>query len=188
MAFKEVQTLDAEKTVRIGVAPADYEGKTEILPSIAGYYLGYKVVESKTPGMKPSRLHMLSIEGKILGVWGGADMNKKLALIPAPVNPGNQSADGLAQMVQITYTGKGKKNPSKPLIQPANLYRVENDSDNTATFNVASLESEYDADTGFETSVEADDDLSALDEAPSPQGASSAKDRAARMTAKLSSK
>lgn len=187
MAFKEVQTLDAEKTVSIGVAPADYEGKTEILPTISGYYLGYKTVESKTPGMKASRLHMLSIEGKIVGVWGSAVMNKKLAGVAAPSNPLNQSENGLATMVQITYTGLGKKNPSKPLIKPAKQYSVKVDDENTSTFNVASLENDYDADTGFDTGSDIED-LSDLDAPPSPQNATSSKDRAARMTAKLSSK
>lgn len=187
MAFKEVQTLDAEKTVAIGVAAPDYDGKTEILPSIAGYYLGFKTVESKTPGNKASRLHMFSIEGKIVGVWGSAVMDKKLASVAAPSNPLNQSKDDSAAMVQITYTGLGKKNPLKPLIKPAKQYIVQVDSENMATFNVASLESDYDADTSFETSVDVND-LSDLDETPSPQSATSAKDRAARMTAKLSSK
>lgn len=110
MAYKQVDALDADFTYSLGKLNKK-TGKTD--PKQAeGFYLGKREVEGGKFGK--STLHFLKTPKGNLGVWGGGDMNKKLA----GVVPGT--------MVRITSAGK-RPTPKGDM----NVFTVEIDTDNT---------------------------------------------------------
>lgn len=137
MAFEEIQTLNAEKAVRIGDTEADNDGKTETLGELTGYYLGYKSTPNRiNPKGKPVRLHIFSVEGKNIGVWGATVMDSKLDGVAAPSNPAATS-DGTALLVRVAYTGKLPKNPNKPGYQAPKNFSVQVDKTKSIFANVS---------------------------------------------------
>jgi hypothetical protein len=119
MAFKQVQDLDAEVTTALG-GTSRKTGKKN--PSqVEGYYLGSKTV-ANSKGGTPSQLHILQTPEGNLGIWGKADLNKKLL----NVKPG--------AMVRLTHTGM-QATPKGEMYK----YRVEQDEDNAVEVAPLSL-------------------------------------------------
>ena len=148
MAFKEIQSLQAETTVQLGNGPNQAE-------SIEGYYLGYKEVDNDLNPTEPAKLHIFSIEGKNVGVWGKSIMNNKLASVPAPSNP-NKTSD-VAYLTTVTFLGL--KPSYKKGRHPAKNFSVGYDDQNF--ISVSTLESGIS--TGEDNSIDAED---FVDDAP----------------------
>lgn len=108
MAYKQVDALEADFTYSLGKLNKT-TGKKD--PSqVEGYYLGNREVEGGKFGK--SVLHFLKTPRGNAGVWGGTDMNKKLAAVTPGV------------MVRITAAGK-KPTPKGDM----NVFTVEVDTD-----------------------------------------------------------
>lgn len=126
MAFTQVTSLDADVTISLGkkdkTTGKPYPNQAE------GYYLGNRKVNTK---LGETTLHFLQTPKGNLGVWGGTDMNKKLA----QVQPGT--------MVRITAAGK-RPTPRGDM----NVFTVESDTDNTITVNISAAAAEDYSDTG----------------------------------------
>jgi hypothetical protein len=115
MAFKQVNSLDADVTVSLG--KKDKKTGKPFPKTAEGYYLGSREVKTN---LGPSTLHFLQTPKGNLGVWGGTDMNKKLGTVA----PGT--------MVRITAAGQ------RPTPRGAmNVFKVEEDQNNTITVNVS---------------------------------------------------
>lgn len=67
--IRKIIDLQADSTIQM-----DKVGQKAV-----GNYLGFKTV---TTGFGPSKLHVLAGEGGTLGVWGGAQLDAKLATVP----------------------------------------------------------------------------------------------------------
>ena len=126
MAFREIQSLDAEKAVRLG-------DSDDALESIEGYYLGYKEIPNSLNPGKMSRLHIFTVEGKNVGVWGSSIMDRKLASVPAPSNPNNQSK--VAYMTAVAFTGL--KPATKKGYRPSKNFSVGFDDTNSVAIDTA---------------------------------------------------
>jgi hypothetical protein len=115
MAFKEVNSLDADVTVALG--KTDKSGKP--YPKQAeGYFLGSRAVQNKRG---ESKLHFLQTVKGNLGIWGTTDLDRKLGQAP------------VGSMVRITSTGT-RPTPNGDMY----TYKVEVDSDNTIEVSTAS--------------------------------------------------
>lgn len=112
MAFKEVQSLDAEITTALG-GKNKKTGKAN--PTKAeGYYLGSRKVESKKAKSGFAYIHFLQTPNGNLGIWGKTDLDRKLTA----VTPGS--------MVRVTQSGMAST-PNGDMYK----FKVEIDSDNT---------------------------------------------------------
>lgn len=109
MAYKEVQSLDADVVVALG--KRDKKTGKAYPKTAEGYYLGSRTVQNKRG---ESLLHFLQTDEGNLGVWGTTDLNKKL------------TKDLVGTMIRVTSTGT-KPTPNGDMY----TYRVEVDSDNT---------------------------------------------------------
>lgn len=69
MAIRSVIDLQADQTIKM----------EKVGQKAQGYYIGFKTV---TTGFGPSKLHVFSGEGGTLGIWGGAQLDAKLATVP----------------------------------------------------------------------------------------------------------
>ncbi len=118
MAFKTVQSLDAEVTFAIG--GTDKKTKKTNPKQSEGYYLGKRVVEGSKYG--PSTIFFLQTEKGNVGIWGKTDLNNKMA----SVAPGC--------MIRITHAGM-TPTPNGDM----HRYKVEVDEDNT--IDVSGLQS-----------------------------------------------
>lgn len=147
MAFREIQSLDAEKVFRLGEEGTD----ENTIPSITGYYLGYRETPNSLNPGKMSRIHVFSVEGKNVGVWGATVLDKKLAAVAAPSNPHN-STNGVASMTEATFTGEIP--PSKKGYRPSKNFSVRVDDTNTMNASVA-VESSIS--TGADSDIDAGD-------------------------------
>lgn len=116
MAFKEVQSLDAENTISLG--GFDKKTRKENPTQAEGYYLGSRLTEGK---LGDSYLHIIQTPKGNLGVWGKTDLDRKLK----QVEPGT--------MVRITQSGTRPSNKGNDMY----LFRVEVDSDDTVAVNLA---------------------------------------------------
>lgn len=116
MAFKTVQSLDADNTVRLG--GFDKKTKKDNPTTTEGYYLGKRVVTGGKFG--DSTLHFLQTPKGNLGVWGKSDMDKKLAAVAA------------GTMVRISFTGTRPTNKGNDQM----IYKVEHDPENTIEVNI----------------------------------------------------
>lgn len=112
MAFKEVQSLDADNTTALG----GFNKKTgKKNPTNAeGYYLGTRQVDSPRSKSGKSALHFLQTPKGNLGVWGKTDLDRKLSNVPA------------GTMVRITQSGT-VPTPNGDMYK----FKVEVDPDNT---------------------------------------------------------
>lgn len=129
MAFREIQNLNADKVIRI-----DDSGSDGSLESISGYYLGYKEIPSSLNPTEKTKIHVFSIEGNNIGVWGKKIMNTKLAAVPAPSNPQNLS-DGRAFFTTVTFAGL--RPATKKGFKPAYNYVVGFDDENVIKVDAA---------------------------------------------------
>lgn len=165
MAYKKVLQLTADKAVKVGGegAPTQMEG----------YYIGTKVVPSKQPGYKDSNLHILSTQEGTVGVWGTSNLDPQMRTI----TPGN--------MTLIEYLGRGQKQKGK---QPAYLYQVHQDADNTLDVSTISLETS--SEEGEESEEESHEEqesqkyVSQKTSTPKSQPTNEAQARVAAMLAK----
>lgn len=77
MAFKTVESLDADTTISLG----GFNKKTrkDNPTEIEGYYIGSKQVQGKT---KMDNIHYFKTDKGNVAVWGKTDMDKKIASVP----------------------------------------------------------------------------------------------------------
>lgn len=118
MGFKEVNSLDADVTVAIG--GRNKKTNKENPTSAEGYYLGSKKVASAKSKTGFAYIHILQTPKGNLGVWGKADMDRKVTT----VMPGT--------MIRITHTG----------MQPTpngDMYKFKIEQDDSNTIDVGGL-------------------------------------------------
>lgn len=147
MAFKEVQSLDADFTTPLGGVNKKTGKKN---PTKAeGFYLGARKVESRKAKNGFSYIHFLQTPEGNIGVWGKTDLDRKLVA----VKPGT--------MIRITHTGM-QATPNGDMYK----YKVEADLDNTIEVDLAaSAPSESgDDETASVSAYSSDDDSGADDE------------------------
>jgi len=115
MAFKEVQTLDAETTISLG----GFNKKTrqDNPTQVEGYYLGSKTVPSQKSKTGKAYIHVFQTADGNVGVWGKTDLDRKMTAL----------SDKLGVMVRVTQKG------TKPTKGGNDMYmfRVEVDLENT---------------------------------------------------------
>lgn len=151
MAFREVASLEADVTTALGGVNKQ-TGKAN--PKQAeGYFLGSKKVESRKSKTGFAYLHILQTQNGNLGVWGKADLDRKLR----SVTPGT--------MVRITQSGT-RPTPNGDMY----LFKVEIDDTNMVDVSSLSTESEGE-DTSFVGSDVAEEEAAgeeeeAMDAAP----------------------
>ena len=166
MGYSEVTSLDADTTISIG--GFNKKTKKDNPTSAEGYYLGSRVVETKTG---ESKLHFFQTAKGNLGVWGKTDMDRKLA----SVTPGTMTRVSFSRMQE---TPKGDMY----------VFKVEVDGSNT--IDVADLSSQTSEDTGGEEEAYGDGDdnvgTDPDDEDVEQQAALAAAERQAKVAAMLS--
>jgi hypothetical protein len=140
MGFKEVASLDAEKTIALG--GVDKKTGRKNPTSVEGYYLGSRTVESKKG---ESKIHFFQTEKGNLGVWGKTDSNRKLGA----VTPGT--------MTRISFD-KMQETPNGEMYK----YKVEIDSDNV--IDVGGIGSNYSVSSGSDSDSESVSDFNSSDE------------------------
>lgn len=139
MSFKEVSSLDAEVTIALG--KTDRKTGKPGPKQVEGYYLGSRKVATKKG---ESKLHFLQTSAGNLGVWGTADLNRKLGAVV----PGT--------MVRATSTGT-KPTPRGDMY----TYKVEVDETNTIEVSASEDSASYaqnDSDDDSAEAVAYDDD------------------------------
>lgn len=119
MAYKTVQTLDADVTITIG--GVDKKTGKKNRTSAEGFYLGKRVVAGSKYG--DSNLYVFQTAEGNLGVWGKTDLDRKMG------------SAKLGQMTLIEY--KGMK-PSKN--GDMHTYQVAQDAD--SSIDVSDIASE----------------------------------------------
>ena len=166
MAFKTVQSLDADVTVALG--KKDKKTGKPYPKQAEGYYLGSRTVDSKKG---ESKLHFLQTAKGNLGVWGTTDLNRKLAQVIA------------GTMIRITSTGT-KPTPNGDMY----TYNVEQDSEQTIEVNVDSGAAAYsDEDENDSSDAGYSDDDSEEDSYAAAAEVESAAARSARVQELLKS-
>lgn len=127
MAFKEVQSLEADVTIALG-GRNKKTGKDNP-KSVEGYYLGKREVASaKSRNGKASIYYFQTSKGNV-GVWGKTDLDRKMG----SVTPGN--------MTRITQSGT-RPTPNGDMY----TYKVEQDTENS--IEVSLLEASVGASAG----------------------------------------
>jgi hypothetical protein len=145
MAFKEVQSLDAETTISLG----GFNKKTrqDNPTQIEGYYLGTKFVPSQKSKSGKAAIHVFQTADGNVGVWGKTDLDRKMEAL----------ADKAGVMVRVTQKG------TKPTKGGNDMYmfRVEVDTDNTIEVTSApqTIEAEEVSDESYDTEESYDEDL-----------------------------
>lgn len=150
MAFKEVQTLDADTVIALG--GTDRKTGKKRPQQIEGYYLGNRRVDSPKSKDGTALLHFLQTPKGNVGVWGKTDLDRKFQT----VKPGT--------MVRATFTG----------MQPTpngDMYKFKVETDDSNTIDVTELSAgsanesfggtseEQDADDNFNGEVVEDDEI-----------------------------
>jgi len=113
MAFKTINTVDAEITTALG--GFNKKTKKDNPTQVEGYYLGNKKVDSVKAKSGFAYLHVFQTAKGNLGVWGKTDMDKKLL----SVTPGT--------MTRVTFAGTKPTKTGNDMY----IYTVEVDEDNT---------------------------------------------------------
>jgi hypothetical protein len=153
MAFKEVTSLDADTAISLG--GYNKKIKKENPTTAQGFYLGTRMVPSKMASTGEAALHVLQTPKGNLGVWGKADLDRKLR----QVEPGT--------MIRITQTGTRPTNKGND----AYVFKVEVDSSQTidvGNLNAGAASDEGDDEVNSEFSDYSDDmgDEEEVEEAP----------------------
>lgn len=157
MAFKEVASLDTDKTVALG--GIDKRTGKANPTKLEGFYLGTKQVNSPLSKTGLSAVHIFQTAAGNIGVWGKTDLDRKMAVAT------------VGAMTRVTQTGK-QQIPGK---NPMYKFKVEIDADNTIevgnlTESTASGSADnggYVADSeedGLTSELGLDDEEAALDE------------------------
>jgi hypothetical protein len=128
MAFREVTSLDADVTVRLGGVDKKTGKKNPTQQE--GYYLGAKEINSPKSKSGKAALHIFSTPKGNVGVWGKTNMDQKLK----GVTPGT--------MTRVTF-----KNMQATPNGEMYVYTVETDGDNTIDVGLNTAAAE---DTGFD--------------------------------------
>lgn len=115
MAFETVASLDADTTTALG--GTDKKTGKKNPTQVEGYYLGFRLVDSKKGEAK---LHVIQTPKGNIGVWGKTNMNSQLL----GVKPGT--------MVRVSFTGML---PTKN----GDMYKYKVEVDKTNTVEVANL-------------------------------------------------
>lgn len=155
MGFKEVQTLDADVTIRLG----GKDKKTGKLnpQSIEGYYLGSRLVDSPKAKSGKASLHFFQTPKGNTAVWGKTDLDRKLSA----VEPGTMVRASFDKMINVP-TGEMYK------------YKVELDSSNTIPMDTIANETQS-ASSGYEEETPTEesyvDDAGGYDEDEAAQNA-----------------
>lgn len=113
MAFKEVSSLNADKTIAIG--GFNKKERKDNPTSAQGYYLGTKTVPSSLSASGTAEIHFLQTPQGNLGIWGKTDLNRKMA----GVTSGN--------LIRITFTGTQASKKGSDMY----VYKVEVDADDS---------------------------------------------------------
>lgn len=167
MAFKEVQSLDADTTISLG--GTNRKTNKPNPKQVEGYYLGSKTIDDKKKKSGKSYIHVLQTANGNVGVWGKTDLDRKLLA----VEPGT--------MVRATCTGT-RPTPNGDMY----TYKVEIDSENTtdvsgiASAPQASNETESYEAAGSSYEEEQAEEQEEVAEEPAPRPAALAQDAAAR--------
>ncbi len=111
MAYEVVNDLSADTTIAIG----GRDSKTDKLnpTQIEGYYLGQRQVQNKDG--TNSTVHFFQTPEGNIGVWGKADSNRKLAVVP------------VGRMTLVKFENKVKTAKGTMMYK----YSVASDPDNT---------------------------------------------------------
>lgn len=150
MAFKEIQSLDAETTISLG----GFNKKTrqDNPTQITGYYLGSKTVPSQKSKTGKAYIHIFQTVDGNVGVWGKTDLDRKMQALTEKVGV----------MVRVTQNG------TKPTKGGNDMYifRVEVDADNS--IEVATTQQSYESEVVEEeySDESYDDDVNAEFDAP----------------------
>lgn len=147
MAFETVESLDCDKAYAIG--GVDKKTGKPRPKSVEGYYLGSKEVANKLSRTGKGWLHLFQTETGKDGIFGKADMDKKLKA----VNPGT--------MTRVTATDKTIPTPRGDMM----IFTVEVDKSNT--IDVTTLPSN-DITSNFEETTDDNFEDAALVDEPAP--------------------
>jgi hypothetical protein len=139
MAFKEVQSLEADTTISLG--GFNKKTRTDNPTTITGYFLGSRKVASPKAKTGWSALHVFQTAEGNVGVWGKTDLDRKLTAL----------ATQLGVLVRVTQSGfKPTKNGNDMY-----LFRVEVDADDRIevdlpqTLETQSTEEDYSDDEEY---------------------------------------
>jgi hypothetical protein len=134
MGFEEVNSLDVDKTVKIG--GVDKKTGKKNPSSIEGYYLGAREIADKYSSDKMGKLHAFQTAEGNVGVFGKTDLNRKLAV----VIPGT--------MVRVTAAGSVPTNKGNDMLK----FKVEVDKT-----NMIEVSGTLSDDSGLDNGGESDD-------------------------------
>lgn len=150
MAFKEIQSLDAETTISLG----GFNKKTrqDNPTQIEGYYLGTRYVPSQKSKNGKAAIHVFQTADGNVGVWGKTDLDRKMEAM----------TDKIGAMVRVTQKG------TKPTKGGNDMYmfRVEVDLDNMIEVTAASQTIEAEETSEEEYGDDYEDDVNAEFDAP----------------------
>lgn len=182
MAFKEVNSLDADTTISLG-GTNKKTGKANPT-KVEGYYLGSRTVPSPMSKTGTAFVHVFQTASGNTGVWGKTDLDRKMQA----ATPG--------AMTRVTQNGLA---PAKPGKQAMYKFKVEIDEENT--IEVAgfpnnedtadgSTEPSFDevGETGLDDEDEALDEVQPVRTAPRPTANSVDAARQAKVAALLAGK
>lgn len=175
MAFRTVNSLDADTTVSLG--GVNRKTNKANPKSVEGYFLGSKEVADAKKKSGTSYIHIFQTPKGNLGVWGKTDMDNKLK----SVTPGT--------MTKITHASM-RKTPNGDMY----VYEVAVDDDNTITVDALTAgagNSGLDNDaTGYEdeTGGVGEEETAEVDEDVAQQLALEAAARKARVQALVGGK
>jgi hypothetical protein len=169
MAFEKVQSLNAETAISLG--GFNTKLKKDNPTSIVGYFIGTKIVDSRSSESGKSNLHIFQTSTGNVGVWGKADLDSKMF----SVKKGNLVS---VTFLEIKQLAKGKMY----------LYDVEQDRANTIdvaeTQAAASLSEEDTGEEIADNEEEAAPDEVAPSRAAAPRTPTQAPSAAAQARAK----
>lgn len=111
MAFKEVVLLDSSNTIALG--GVDKNTNKPNPTSITGYYMGS---EERQGNYGPFKLHKFQTTKGLVGIYGKADMNKKLGQVP------------IGTQTTVTDTGKTERGPKG---NTKRIFKVQQDAEDT---------------------------------------------------------
>lgn len=135
MGFKEVNSLDADRTTALGGIDKKTGKKNPTKEE--GYYLGSRKVESRKG---TSNIYFLQTPEGTLGIWGKTDLDRKML------------GATLGAMVRITQSGM-VKTPNGDMYK----FKVEQDLDNTIEVSEVSESSSSSSNSSDEESYESED-------------------------------
>jgi hypothetical protein len=139
MAFKEVQSLDADVTIALGGVNKK-TGKANP-KQVEGYYLGKRTTENKKAKDGTSNLYFFQTSKGNVGVWGKTDLDRKMGAVK------------LGAMTRITQSGM-VPTPNGDMYK----FKIEVDTDNlievSEALSATTTNSYSDEDTSYSETEE----------------------------------